>query len=359
MKILYINYVMNQGGIENFIMSASRELVKNNDVSFLTIINSDDKFYYEDEISKMGCKIYKLNKDNMGVFKFILELVEIFKKNKFDIVHSNIYVASGYIMFAAWLANVKVRITHSHSSYTPNGFKQAIDYKIAKILIKLFSTKKIACSVKAGKALFGNSHYEIIENGISINKFKFDNKVRQVVREKNGIKFDEIVIGHIGRFVPVKNHKFLVDIFNECLKVNENMKLLLVGDGEEKEKISSYVKDLNIEKKVIFIGSVPDSSIYYNAMDVFVFPSLFEGLPYALVEAQVNGLNIITSDRVSKDAKLIDNVTFLSLNTPKKAWVNLINEKCKERNFDFSFFEKSYFNIDNMLKKLEEIYKHN
>lgn len=356
MKILYVNYVLNQGGIENFTMSISRSLNKENDISYLTIINDNEEFYYEKEIIGMGGKIYKLNKDKIGTIRFIIELIKIFKKNKFDVVHSNIYVASGYIMFAAWIAKISKRITHSHSSYTPKGIKQAIRYKIAKRLINIFSTDKIACSKKAGDALFIKKDYDIVENGICIDDFMYNENTRKIVREKYRIEKDDLLIGHIGRFAKVKNHEFLIKIFNECLQKNNKLKVILVGDGEEKEKIIKLVKELKLEKKVIFTGSVKDPSTYYNAMDLFVFPSMFEGLPYVLVEAQVNGLKIIASDNVSNDSNLIGNITFISLND-KKEWIKQICNDSYTRKTDLKYFKKSYYNIDNTIKKINSIYK--
>ena len=357
MKILYISYVMNQGGIENFIMSASRKLYTENEVSFLTIIHSDEKFYYEDEINNMNCNLFKVDKIKIGTLKFIIQLVKIFKKEKFDVIHSNIYVASGYVMFAAWLAGIKVRVSHSHSTYVASNFKQKINYKIAKLLVKLFSNRKIACSKEAGTSLFNKSKYDIVENGIDINKFIYDAKKRNEIREKYNIKKDDIVIGHVGRFVKVKNHEFIIRVFKECLKENKNYKLFFVGDGQEMDNIKKLVGKNNITDKVIFVGSVIDPSSYYNAMDVFIFPSLFEGLPYVLIEAQVNGLKIIASENVSRDSNLINNITFLSLNDDIKKWVNKIKINSNNRKSDLEYFEKSYYNIDIMINKLLNIYR--
>lgn len=356
MKILFVHYVMDVGGVESFIMNVSRLLYSNNEIHYLTFDNPEQKFYYEDEIKANNGKIYKLNKKSSSEISFIKNLVKIMKTEKYDVVHSNSYVITGEILLAAFLAGVKVRVAHSHSSWEAKGFKQKVKYFVAKSLIKLFATRKIACSELAGIRLFGRSKYQILENGVNLEKYKFDFSVRNSIREHYNISENEKVIGHVGRFDKVKNHKFIVELFDHLTKNKDGYKLMLVGNGDEFENIKTLVATKKLEDKVIFVGQVDCANIYYNAMDCMIFPSFYEGLPFTFVEAQINGLNIVASDTISKSSNLIGNVSFLSLDDNIEIWASMIKKNSIERNFDEEYFLNSNYNLDNTLKKLLSIY---
>ena len=185
-----------------------------------------------------------------------------------------------------------------------------------------------ACSDKAGKWLFGekaitHSNYRMIPNGVDLQRFVFNNEKRDQMRRKLGIAEDAFVLGHIGRVTVPKNHKFLVHLFAEYHKENINSKLLLVGDGELFEDVKQQVTHLDINEAVIMVGSKTNTEDYYQAMDVFVFPSLWEGLPVSVVEAQANGLQCLLSDVITHDVDLTDQVQYLPLNE-KNIWLERI-----------------------------------
>lgn len=356
MKIIYVNYVMDQGGIENFTMNVLKKLNQNNSIEILTFVDPETKFYHEEELKKLNCKIHKIDKKKLGLIGFIKELIKIFKKGKYDIVHSNVYATSGYVMLAAYLSGIKIRVAHSHSSHDSKNIFDFMKHIIGKILIKLFSNRQIACSEKAGNKLFGKNKYIILENGVDLNKYEFNEKSRNYIRNKYNIKHDEKVIGHIGRFHKVKNHKFIIEVFENILKIDHNFKLMLIGDGEEFNNIKHLVKNKGIDSKVIFVGSANNANEYYSSFDSILFPSFYEGMPFVFIEGQINGLNFIASNTISKDSNLIGNITYLDLNENIQLWSTKVIEKSECRHFNHRYFKESNYNLDNMINKMIKIY---
>ena len=260
-------------------------------------------------------------------------------------------------------SNVPTRIIHSHNSSFNNQFGNSIRM-ILGYFSKLFqssSTNCLACSKKAAYWLFRkstveNSKVELINNGIDINKFKYDVKIRNIFREKLGIS-DKVVIGNVGRFTFQKNHKFLLEVFNEYLKINNEAILLLVGEGELEEEIRNKMKDLNIDNKVIFYGISNEVEKLMQAMDCFVMTSFYEGLPIVGVEAQASGLQLILSDKITNEIKIISNVKFISLNDNARIWACELDKSIKLQRKDTSNeLIKKGFDIESIAKKLEELF---
>ena len=353
MRILFVNYTMNIGGIETFLLSVTKKLKnKNHKIDFLCY--EQETFDLEKEVKSLGSNIYKINNPyRVSFLKHIREIYKVLKNNNYDIVHCHTYTNSGYVMLAAFLARVKIRVTHSHTSQKPTSVFQKLKWQIAKILISIFSNRKVACSKVAGDSLFSRN-YEIVENGIDIDKYSFNKETRNKIRDTHSIKNNEIVIGHVGRFAPVKNHKYIIELFSE---LDNNYKLLLVGSGPELDNIKKLVKDKKLKDRVILTGSVKNTNEYYNAMDLILFPSLYEGLPLSLVEAQMNGLYIIASDTVSKEIDLFGNVHFFSLNDSKEEVIKKIYKIKNKRNSNLDYFKNSNYNIENTCLKLLSIYK--
>ena len=353
MKVLFVNYAMNIGGIESFLLNITRELRSHNiDVDFLCY--HEEEFALEKELTNLGCHFHRLSDpDHTSILKHIKQLKTFFKNNKYDVVHANTYTDSGAVLYAAYLSGISVRVAHSHTSQKPKSFKQKMKWFIAKILIKIFANRKIACSKIAGKSLFIGNKYTILENGVDLSKYIYNKNLRCNIRNKYNIKEDEIVIGHVGRFAKVKNHKYIIDLFS---KLDDNYRLLLVGDGPEFNSIKELVSNYELDSKVIFTGSVFNAYEYFNAMDLILFPSFYEGLPVSLVEAQMNGLQIIASDTVSNEINLFGNVKFFNLNDDVNNVIKLVKE-INSRNSNLEYFEKSNYNIKNTYEKLIEIYK--
>ena len=361
-KILEITGSLNCAGIETLLVNILKNIDRDKfKVDFFVVENR--KYFYTDEVLKLGSKIYTY--PFKKIYKilipfFFLKEIFILLKNKYDIVHCHFYFSSGIILFLAWLCGVKTRIVHSHNTrgmIAPKIFKKIFTTIMQKI-IDVFATDKIACSKEAGFALYGkDSKFKIINNGVDINKFKYNIETRNRKREDLDIK-NNFVIGHIGRFDEQKNHTFLIDIFNEILKEKENAILLLIGEGPLEEKIKEKIKILKIERKVKFLGVRKDANELYQAMDIFLLPSLFEGLPIVGIEAQTAGLPCFLSSEISKDVNIV-NVQFISLQMDAEYWAKkIINVYDNFERIDMSeqIIKSGYGSINtiNGFKKLYE-----
>ncbi len=363
-RILIFGMSSNPGGIENFIMNVYRNIDRNK-IQFDFLVQHDiGKIAYEDEIIKMGGKIYKqyytkkefYKKNAISLKHFFMEHTEI------DGVHLNLCTlnSSFRIIKIAKEFNIPIRIIHSHNA----GYmrKQKLREKLYEIYVRRelskYVTTKLACSREAGRWMFNSDDFIIINNGIDVNKFKYNNLKRNEIRKKLKIGENDFVVGHVGRMNYQKNPEFIIDIFYSILKKNNAAKLLYIGDGELKNVIESKIRRYHIENNVILLGKINDTSEYYNAMDVFLLPSRFEGLPIALLEAQCNGLNCFVSNTISREAGLTDLVKFININYCQEMWAKEILEL--DNNFrredccdDIS---KKWYNILSTIKRLEKIY---
>lgn len=259
--------------------------------------------------------------------------------NDFFVEHPEYHVIHGHVRSTAsiYLKIAKkhglVTIAHSHSTSNGSGIS-AVVKDIMQLPIRYQADYLFACSDKAGKWLYGEkstmqSNYRMIPNGVDLQRFAFNAEKRVQMRNELGIDKDTFVLGHVGRITVPKNHKFLVELFAEYHKGNANGKLLLVGDGELFEEVKQQIAQLGINDAVIMMGSKTNTEDYYQAMDVFVFPSLWEGLPVSVVEAQANGLPCFLSDVITHDVDLTDQVKYLSLNE-KKLWLEEIADAQKK-----------------------------
>lgn len=328
-RILQITGGMNMGGIENFIMNIYRNIDRDR-VQFDFLIHQEEKQIFEDEIEKLGGKIYRIPSiRKSGYFKYKQNLKEFFQNHSYKIVHSHYNELSGVILKIAKNCNIKIGISHSHTAY-PNYSNILVKF-FGEYLIRLLknsSSLKFACSQKAGEWLYGKSaNFEVINNGIDPKEYKFNEEIRKNVRDELKIEDNKILIGHVGRFSPEKNHEFIIDIFKELYSKNNNYRLVLIGTGNTEEKIKNKVKELNLQEKVKFLGVRKDVNKILQVMDLFVFPSIFEGLPVTLVEAQGAGLKCFISDTVTKEIDLECGLTeFISLKSSSEEWAEIIDK---------------------------------
>ena len=288
--------------------------------------------------------------------KHLWKVFNFFRKGHYDVVHCHLdWYMNSYVCFLAMLAGVKKRIAHHHQAYSKWGFLCSI----MRIPCKLFATHWLACGEAAaingwGKRAVKNGDVTILPNAIDPERFKFNESARRKIRTRYGIKDDDFVIGHVGRFYPQKNHEFLVDVFDDVHKHKPNAKLLLLGEGPLLGKIQQKVNDLKLTDSVIFADLQKDSAPFYSAMDFFCFPSLWEGLPLTLVEAQYSGLPSIVSDKVTKEAVIAESVFIRPLNATK-LWMNEILsfkmsgcrllQKIEENRFDIKQWSSVLKNI--------------
>lgn len=349
------------GGVEAVVMNYYRHIDRSK-IQFDFICDSDSTNIPYEEIEKLGGRVI-LVPPYQKVFKYIKELKKVFKENNYKIVHSHINTLSVFPLYAAKKAGVKVRIAHSHSTTNKKEKKKNLMKQVLRPLSKIYATDYFACSELAGRWLFGDKTYNkgevfILNNAIDVEKFAYNEKIRKEKRKELKIKDSTLVIGHIGRFVAQKNHTFLIDIFNEVHKKNKDSILLLVGQGPLMDEIKQKVNDLNLTKCVKFLGQRNDVNELYQAFDVFVLPSLYEGLPVVGVEAQASGLLCLLSDDMTKETKILDSTKFMSLDESVNKWANkLLKEYGKfERKNKIEEFSKNGFNIRQDVKKIENKY---
>ena len=290
--------------------------------------------------------------------KHLRTMYKIFRKGKYDAVHSHLdWFMNSYVCFIAMLARIKKRIAHHHQAYS----KWKLLCAIMRIPCKLFATHWLACGEAAAINGWGNGAVKkgkvmILPNAINPERFRFSEKSRQRTRSKYGIKKDDFVFGHVGRFFPQKNHLFLVDVFNEVHKQNPNTKLLLLGDGPLLEIIRQKVEALYLSNEVIFAGLQNNPAIFYSAMDVFCLPSLWEGLPLTLIETQYAGLPCLVSENVSKESVITDAVWSLPINDVGR-WVEKLRLFGVGRRRESVNIKSDRFNINHCYKILESLYQ--
>ena len=365
-RILHSVSNMDRAGIETMLMNYYKNIDKSR-IQFDFLCNKKVIGAYDEEIKKLGGKVYYSPGFNPVKIRKYIDFLKKIKEDdpNVKIIHAHNAALSAYTLFCAKKAGFDIRIAHSHSTKTPSNKKiKLFDLKwIYKVILKpfvcKFSTLNIACGNDAGKFLFGKNKYIIIPNAINIQKFRFDNNFRHNIRKKYNISDNEIVIGHIGRFNTVKNHIFIINLFNDLNDCYPNKyKLLLIGDGELKKTIIEKVRSLNLQDNVIFVDSCSNANEYYSAMDIFVLPSKFEGIPVVGIEAQISGLKCIFSNKISSEAKISDRVAFLSINK-KESIDNWKKEIVKFKNTDRKKINNNIFleyDVNQSVKKIEDIY---
>lgn len=349
------------GGVEAVVMNYYRHL-DHNKIQFDFICDDDSTNIPYDEIEKLGGKVI-LIPPYQKVFKYQKELRRVLRDGKYKIVHSHINTLSVFPLYAAKKVGVPVRIAHSHSTTNKKEWKKNLLKQVLRPFSKKYATNYMCCSELAGRWLFGDKAYDegkvyLLNNAIDLDKFKYDKKIRDKKRKELGIKEDTIVIGHIGRFVAQKNHTFLIDIFNQFHKKEKNSILLLAGQGPLQEEIKNKVRELGLNDSVRFLGQRNDANELYQVFDVFLLPSLYEGLPVVGVEAQASGLLCFFSDDMTKETKVLDSTVFMSLSNADDELAtsildNYINFRRKDTTSDIT---KSNFNIKYETNKLKNKY---
>lgn len=355
-RILQCVNDMHRAGLETMLMNYYRNIDRAK-IQFDFLTHRPNKSDYDDEILSLGGKVYyapRLYPQNYP--KYFKWMKNFFKEHpEYKIVHSHIDIMSYLPLLAAKKNNIPIRIAHSHTTSIDKDFKYLLK-RYFKSKIKKVATNNLACGEEAGHFLFKSSHFDVIPNAVDAEKFYFNKDIRQKKRKELGLE-NKFVIGHVGRFCYPKNHKFLIDVFNETAKQDEKAILLLVGVGENYDKIKSYVSALELNDKVVFLGNRADTNELYQVMDVFVLPSLFEGIPLVGVEAQFADLPCIFSDAVSTEVQFNDNVQYANLNEPLEKWAEIIlSTKNNDRDSNKDQIKNSKYDIKVAHKILEKYY---
>jgi glycosyltransferase involved in cell wall biosynthesis len=361
-RILHVVGAMNRAGTETMLMNIYRNIDREK-FQFDFVSYSKEDAYYDKEIKELGGRVIKLTKTQS-----IIEIYNVLKKyGPYDAVHSHTLFHCGIANIAAKLANVKIRIAHAHTTFNKidNYIRKAYILSMKKV-ITAFSTHLLACSREAGTYMYGengikNKKYLYFPNLIDYPKF-FEYPMEEVLKFKSEVGIDNgIVVGHIGRFIESKNHLFLLEILQHLVARNENIQLLLVGDGDLKEKIEKIAIEKGLIKNIKFVGIREDTHTMFHSMDIFVFPSIYEGLGLVLLEAQACGLPCIVSEAIQPEANLgIDLFSTIPLTENASKWADKILEiagkKEKSVNKIRNGFEKNGYSMNKGISRLTEIY---
>ena len=330
------------GGVEAVVMNYYRN-IDHDKFQFDFICDDDSINIPYEEIEKLGGRVI-LIPPYQKVFKYQRELKKVLKEGNYQIVHSHINTLSVFPLYAAKKVKVPIRIAHSHSTTNKKEWKKNLLKQVLRPFSKMFATHYYCCSELAGRWLFGNKEYDkgsvyLLNNAIDLDKFKYNQKVR--------------------RFMEQKNHRFLIDIFNEVHKQNKNSILVLAGQGPLMDEIQAKVKELNLDRDVIFLGQRNDANELYQAFDIFLLPSLYEGLPVVGIEAQAAGCLCILSSAMTKETKVLKTTRFIDLETPKEEWSKKILEDYKDyqRKDTIKEISDNGFNIKLEVHKLETKYE--
>lgn len=362
-RILHENVIMDPGGIEALLMNVYRHIDREK-VQFDFLVHRPEKAFYEDEIEALGGRIYRTPKfspfpGQYQQFKKSIEQV-LREHPEYKVMHAHAELNLWPLMVAKKLG-IPTRIAHSHNAKTKVNLKYFF-FLYEKLHIKKYCTDMFMCSTPAGIWTFGeeavrSGNVQFIKNGIETERFVYDEQLRKQKRDELGID-DKFVVGHVGRFMQQKNHSFLIDIFEQIVLKNPNAILLLVSDGHLMDDIKDKVHNLGLDKKVLFLGNRRDVNELMQAMDVFVFPSLWEGLPLTGIEAQATGLPVVMSDVITKEVCVTENVHMMSLKDSAEKWANKILEVCS--NFERKNVQQQIidagFDIRTTAKWLQEFY---
>lgn len=352
LAIVVKNFEIN--GISTVVMNYAQKMDLNR--FELTIFAGDkiDKMY-QDKCEKLGIKIIKLpNKSNK--IKYYYSLYKKIKKNYFDILHIHGNSSAMAIeLFIGKMKKIKIRITHCHNTQKSNSFLK----KIMKVVFNNLYTDAFACGDLAGKTLFEDKSFYIMRNGVDTLKYRYNVNIRNKIRSELNID-NKIVIGHVGRINEQKNQSFLIDVFEKLAIDNEQYILLLVGIGPLYDETKQRVSESKFKDRIILYGETNTPEKMYYAMDIFAFPSVYEGLPLTLVEAQISGLPCIISDKITDETKLSDRVIKLPI-TDSDIWKNKIlsTNICNDRDkfYDLYIDKIKKFNIDECVNEIENKYE--
>lgn len=366
-RILHVTGAMNVGGTETMLINLYRKI--NNDIIFDFISYSNKEAYYDKEIESLGGKIIRLSPPNeVGFIKAIDDIRKIIRENGlYDVVHTHMMFNCGVAMIAAYLEGIKIRVSHAHTTADiRNSLLRKFYVVVMRILIRIFSTDFLACSNAAGKYLFGNNilknkKYRILPNYIDYEKFiNYNSKTS--LREELRLNKEDLLVCHIGRFISVKNHEFLIDIIKDMVSLNNNIKLILVGIGDEEENIIKKVEKVGLSNNVLFLGIRGDIPYILKSVDLFILPSISEGLGLVLLEAQASNVPCLVSEAIQKEVDLgLNLITQITLDKGSEVWANKalnIIEKKQSMNVDImESIQKKGYDLNSILKSLMSVYK--
>lgn len=325
------------------------------------IVFGDEIGAYEQDVIEHGCKVFHWPSPAESYQKYLRSLRDLIRNYHYDAVHAHTMFNIGWAMLAAKQCGVPLRISHAHSALS-NGssIKKSVYEAVMRQVILQNATHLVACGNAAGIRLYGEKAYRdrgiCILNGIDTAAFSYDPEARNQIRGELGLK-DAFVIGHVGHLMAVKNQSFLIRLIPEIMKRKPNARLLLLGEGEDRTKLEKLIRELHLEDRVTMTGNVRNVSDYLSAMDVFAFPSFFEGTPLSILEVQANGLPCVLSTNVPEDVYLTDLVQSLPLDKPE-LWIEAICsiQRCKPEQYHCLLYQRG-FDTNEVMQKLANLYE--
>lgn len=327
------------------------------------LVFGDEIGEYEEQLLQDGAKIFHIPVPGKNYMIYWKNLFRFMDEYKYDVVHCHTMFNSGIVLLAAKIKGIPHRIAHSHSICSSEKRSLIVKSyeKAMRFLIKKCATDYVACGKKAGEWLFGKELFlksgTLLLNGIDTEQFCYSEENRDQIRKQYHIE-NQYLIGHVGHLTKVKNQMFLLDIMPEILKKLPTAILILIGEGEDRSLLEQQIKKRNLTSRVIMTGNVRNVFQYLSAMDAFVFPSLYEGMPLTMLEVQANGLPCVISEAVPEDVYLTDLVQTMSLAASKDQWVNAIIKCNRENSSSYAklLYEMGY-DIEGVVKKIYSIYE--
>ncbi len=350
-----VSYSLN--GIANVIKNLYRnDKFSNKKISFLFPDNNNKEMIHD--LENYGYKVYQFARYQKGIIQYYHYLENLIKKEKFDIVHihgnSHAMIVE---LLAATVGGCKIRICHSHNTTCNN----VLLHKLLKPVFDMLCTDRMACGKQAGEWMYGKKQFTIVHNGIITERFKYRPEKRDYIRKKYNISSDELLLGNVGGLNEQKNQTVLLDIVKK-ISIQRKCKCMIIGTGEKQQELEEKVRKLNIDENVIFCGGVSNVEEYLNAIDIIVMPSLYEGLPLALIEEQANGLTCVISGVITKEADKSGNIIYIKDINNINEWIKKILEipfqidrEYKSKNA-ISQIIKSGYSIDEEIQNLYNYY---
>lgn len=364
-RVLHIAPGIDGGGVGGVIYSYLSNMDRSDMYIELCVRDYGRKHLLHDRFEEMGIPVHYVTQRKTSIKKHFSEVKKILEEGHFDIVHCHDQNWSFAYLKMAAKAGVPVRIAHSHLTMQTSGKIKIMVLNCFQPMLKKTATGYFGCGLEAGRYMWGNKIVDsgqlyVMNNAVDVKKYAYDVQKAEQLKKQFGLGPDQTVIGHIGRFSEQKNHVFLLKIFKAYLNLNSNAVLVLIGIGELEDKIKQLAKTEGIAQNILFLGQRSDAAELYNLFDLFILPSLYEGLPVVGVESQVNGLPCLFSDTVSSEVCILPGTTMMSLKQPPEEWAEqmqkMLQNKGEHREDTLQYVNQKGFNIETEAERLKQYY---
>lgn len=351
-RVLQIIGSLERAGAETFLINLYRNIDRTKIQFDFAIYNEPSENSYYQEVIEMGGEVFILPPKLKGILNNFRAIQKIVQVNQYKVVWKHTDNCFNALdLLVAKSAGSTYTIMHSHSSNVRR-IEWGLHFMV-RPFVNLFVTKRFACGDMAGHWMFGRRSFEVINNGIDAECFRYSQEIRNQYRQNFQLQ-GKAIVGHVGRFHTVKNHRLIIDVFEKFREKTSEAALILIGTGELLSQIQELVREKGLEKDVLFLGTRSDIPELLQMMDVFVMPSLYEGFPVTLIEAQAAGLPCVVSSAISEEVDFIGNVSFVDLDAPAEVWAERIAEKCGSKTEDNTEKLKAAgYDIKDVAKKIE------